>query len=252
MRADLDLIGRAAWAPGLESPADWEEWAAGRRAIERSEALPDLPFLPSLFKRRLGQLDRMTLLAGHEALAGSAPRRVVLATRRGEIGQQYRIGSALAESGEVSPSAFSLSVFNAPVSLLSIAERNAGAACAVHAGEASFAAGLCCCIGMLAADPEPVLLVAADEPIPEAYEAIEEDRDPGYALALLLGPAGRGGTPLFAEAAEGAGYDRETSRPPEPEALAFLRWILAGSGELRIGGSSVSLALSLRDPGAAR
>jgi hypothetical protein len=240
MAWNLTIVARAAWAPGLDGPADWADWAAGRRAIEPSESSPDLPFLPSLFKRRLGQLDRMTLLAGHEALAGASPRRFVLATRRGEIGQQYRIAAALAAAGEVSPAAFSLSVFNAPASLLSMAERNPGAACAIHAGAQSFAAGLCCCLGMLASDPSPLLLVAADELLPETYSELEGDRGLPYALALHLAPGGtEGGEALSVEAGRSNGGPSS-----EPEALAFLRWLLAGSGELRIGGDELPLSVS--------
>jgi hypothetical protein len=246
MAFELRVLAESAWAPSLEGPEAWRAWASGAAVSAPSEAAPDLPFLPSLFKRRLGQLDRMVLMTGHEALGGASPRRVVLATRRGEIGQQCRISESLAESGEVSPSAFSLSVFNAPASLLAIAEKNAGAACAIHAGEHSFAAGLACCIGMLAADPEPVLLVAADELLPEAYGELEGERGPCYALALLLGPGGSGGEgELVVDASA-----RE-ARVSEPEALAFLRWLLAGSGELGLGGSEMPLVVS-RSPSSAR
>jgi hypothetical protein len=223
MASALSIISRAAWAPGLETSADWAGWARGERAIESSGAAPDLDFLPALFKRRLGQLDRIVLFAGHEALGGRKKARVVLATRRGEIGQQYKISSSLAESGEVSPAAFSLSVFNAPSSLLSIAEGNPGSSTAVHAGARSFSMGLACCAGMLALDPEPVLLVAADELLPEAYAEIEGGRGESYALALLLAPGSEGGET----------FDLEAASPSsgEPEALAFLRRLIEGKAE---------------------
>jgi hypothetical protein len=249
MRIELSLLAQGAWAPSLDGPEDWRAWAAGAAAPERSDAAPELPFLPALFKRRLGQLDRMTLLAGHEALAGAVPRRVVLATRRGEIGQQCRISAGLAESGEVSPSAFSLSVFNAPASLLAIAERNPGAACAIHAGERSFAAGLACCLGMIAADPEPALLVAADELLPEDYGELERDRGPCFALAFLLGPGKEGaGGNLVVESGPPA-RDEPLS---EPEPLAFLRWLLAGSGAIELGGREIPLTVSRSAQGAPR
>jgi hypothetical protein len=230
MSTQLSILGRAAWAPGLSGDGDWDEWARGRRAIESAESSPDLAFLPALFKRRLGQLDRMALFAGHEALGGRKPVRTVLATRRGEIGQQYRISSSLAESGEISPAAFSLSVFNAPVSLLSMAEGNTGSTSAVHAGENSFSAGLACSAGMLAVDEAPVLLIAADELLPEAYAEIEGGRGESYALALLLAPSREGSESISIDAASSG------EEPKEPEALAFLRWLIAGKGELRLGG----------------
>lgn len=227
MSAELAILRRSAWTPAVGEP----------------EASPDLPFLPSLFKRRLGQLDRMALLVGHETLGGLRPTRTILATRRGEIGQQYRISSSLAESGEVSPAAFSLSVFNAPISLLSLAELNRGSASAVHAGAHSFAAGLCCCAGLLAVDPEPVLLVAADELLPEAYAVLEGGRGAAFALGLLIVPAASGASSggeriilNFGDCVAGSG--------DATEAAVFFRWLETGSGQLCLGGSEWPLSLS--------
>jgi hypothetical protein len=255
VRSSLAILRRAAWAPGIEGEAGWADWAAGSIAIEASSAVPDLPFLPPLFKRRLGQLDRMVLLVGHEALGAERPAgpkaaaRTLLATRRGELGQQWKISAALAETGEVSPAAFSLSVFNAPISLLSIAEVNKGSSCATHAGEHSFAAGLCCCAGMLARDPEPVLLIAADELAPEAYAELgPEAKGAPHALTLLLGRGGSGGEELVLE----AGTAGPEAAGGEPEALAFFRWLLAGEGELRLGGEEWPIALTRARPGSPR
>lgn len=250
MALELAILGRAFWAPPSGEP----------------EAYPDLPFLPSLFKRRLGQLDRMALYVGHEAIGAAAGSgavvaepalrslRTVLATGRGEIGQQYRISSSLAESGEVSPAAFSLSVFNAPISLLSIAERNSGSASAVHAGEHSLAAALACAAAMLAADPAPVLLVAADELLPEAYAELaaagsEAERGSAYALGLLLGPAAGRGEDL--DLAFGVENDAGAGAAPRIEAEAFFDWLEEGAGSLRLGGCEWPVSLSRPGTGAA-
>jgi len=153
--------------------------------------------------------------------------------------------SRLVEEGEVSPSAFSLSVFNAPASLVSIAERNSGSASAIHAGAATFAAGICCCLGMLARESSSVLLIAADEQLPEAYAELESgnregDRGMSFALALLLVP-GRIGRETFSVecAAGGDSFD-----PEFPEALVFLRWLIAGADKLCLGGREWPISFS--------
>jgi hypothetical protein len=240
MGFELSILHSSAWAPGLDAGQTKPLWAKEDLGIECSDEAPSLPFLPSLFKRRLGQLDRMVLHVGHAGLSGGAPARIVLATRRGEIGQQYRISASLAESGEVSPAAFSLSVFNAPASLLSIAEGNTGAVSAVHAGEHSLAAGLVCCIGMLAKDVSPVLLIVADEILPEAYAELEGNRGQPFALAMLLAPGRDGAESVIVDLSTGGAM----AEPGLPEALVFLRWLAAGSGPLRLGGPGYFLALS--------
>jgi hypothetical protein len=247
MEVSFSIAARAAWAPGLAGPSDWAEWAAGARAIEDSDSTPELSFLPSLFKRRLGPLDRMVLQAGHEALGGRAAAATVLATKYGEIGQQYKISDALARSGEVSPAAFSLSVFNAPASLLSISEHGRGGATTVHAGEASFSAGLICGLGLLAAASAPLLLVAADELVPEAYSSIQRDRGLPFAVAFLLESGGEGRETFRLRPALG-GRPSSVGRPVEgggPEALRFLRWLILGSeGELTLGEDWSGISIS--------
>ena len=243
MDLSFSIAARAAWAPGLAGASDWAEWAAGERAIEVSDSTPELSFLPSLFKRRLGALDRMVLQAGHEALGGRLAAATVLATRYGEIGQQYKISDALASSGEVSPAAFSLSVFNAPASLLSISEHGRGGATTVHAGEASFSAGLICGLGILAGASAPLLLVAADGVVPGAYSAIQGDRGLPFAAAFLLESGGKG-PETFCLRSSG-GRPSSGAAGSGPEALRFLRWLILGSeGELTLGEDWSGLSIS--------
>lgn len=144
----------AAWAPGLPSTQDWQDWAQGHKQPLQTGDWPALTHLDAMFKRRLSQLTRMVLHVGHELSQGQADIRVVFASQFGEVNQQYKISRSLIDSGEVAPAAFSLSVFNTPVALLSIAEKNHGYASALYGGADSLPTALLEALSLLHAHPE--------------------------------------------------------------------------------------------------
>ncbi|EPN11963.1 hypothetical protein A249_11367, partial [Pseudomonas syringae pv. actinidiae ICMP 18804] len=43
-----------AWAPGLASADDWQQWSLNPTLLETSDAAPDVSFLPAMQRRRLG------------------------------------------------------------------------------------------------------------------------------------------------------------------------------------------------------
>lgn len=119
----------ACWAPGLDGDAAWKDWLEGRRAIERTAALPPLSFTAPLFRRRLSQLSRMTVQVVHDALElagpgagpGAASLKQSFVSFRGELARQLSINRTLITEQDVLPASFSLSVFNTPMALASMA-----------------------------------------------------------------------------------------------------------------------------------
>jgi len=229
----------SAWSPGLTSREDWAAWARGERELSATEEAPKLEFAPPLFRRRLSQLTRMTVQAGHEALAGRKPMKLSFASEYGEIGQQYAITERLIESGEVSPAQFSLSVFNTPVAALSIVEGNAEGYVACYPGTACFSLGFIeAAAAVLSGAEEERLFVVADEFLPPAYAPLREGPNVPYALALVLSAAeGPGGVPVTVgpeghlmrrEPGESAAsaYSPVQGDSGIPEALAFLKAVL--------------------------
>jgi hypothetical protein len=234
MFKDASVEEWTAWAPGVEEPKGWESWAKGGVQLAASSALPALDFLPSLFKRRLGQLDRMVLHVGHGLMEGRGATRVVMASERGEVSQQYRISADVVECGEVSPAAFSHSVFNTPASLLSIAMENTGSASTVHSGPDSFIDALLISLSMLDRDPSPLALIVADENLPDAYACLDPLPNPPYGVAFLIGK-GIGFRFEVEPERVSAAHPGDSALPTLPDALAFLRFLLVGGPFLPLG-----------------
>lgn len=185
----------ACWAPGLDGDAAWKDWLEGRRAIERTDAQPPLSFTPPLFRRRLSQLSRMTVQVVHDALelaglgAGpeAAPLRQSFVSFRGELARQLSINRTLITEQDVLPASFSLSVFNTPMALASIACGLTGGYSVLFPPADAFYDGFCAaCAPLLCGEEDRLLFVYADEAVPAEYAAFcPDDADP-LAFATVL------------------------------------------------------------------
>ena len=184
----------------------------------------------------------MVLQVGHELAPGPKEIKTVFASEYGEICQQIKLSTSLVESGEIAPAAFSLSVFNTPVALLSMAEKNTERVVALHAGPASFETGLWEAVACLAhhGDSE-VMMIAADEMVPAPFNELASPEGVPYALGLLLCRGKDAGTAqLELEMDYDAGGAPRESLPPS--ALRFLSWFLGGRLEpLALGQSEYTL-----------
>jgi hypothetical protein len=238
MALQLHVAAWAAWAPGRDSAEAWRDWAGALAAgaeeaaggLELSAAAPPLVHLDAMFKRRLSQLSRMILQVGHE-LAGGQEIDTVFASRYGEVGQQYKISRNLIESGEVTPAAFSLSVFNTPVALLSIAEKNHRRGSALYGGEASFCTALLEALALTGRSGEPVLVLCGDEALPEDWRPLAPGPVFPHAVGLLLSPGAGAGTVSLSVEAAGS---RPLAVPPGDglsQDLRFLAWFLGGRAQ---------------------
>jgi len=192
----------ASWAPGLNSPDDWECWARGLKEISISDESPSLDFAESkwlclsqkefaLFKRRLSRISRMAIHVLHEIMPIGENTKTVFVSFRGEITQQFKINRMLIEEGDISPSAFSQSVFNTPPAAAAIALNLRQGYCAVYPGNDSFNTGfLAAAAPLLCASAEETALVYADELCPAEYDAVFGDLCPRpntpLAFAALL------------------------------------------------------------------
>ncbi len=213
----------AAWAPGVETAAQWAEWSAGERSIAEEPDRPDVGFLPAMLRRRTSRITKAALWAAHQCGAGEHTWPTVFSSRHGELHRSHGLLSELAQDEPLSPNAFSLSVHNTASGLNSIATGNRAPSTALAAGEDTVAAGVIEAAGRIDAGAERVLLVHADERVPEFYRPWVEDRPLVFALGLLL-----------CAPVAGAAWSLERWRGPSAEAsaesapgLAFMH-ILAG------------------------
>jgi hypothetical protein len=177
------------WAPGLSSAEDWQDWAAGKRDIPESEDCPGLLFTDPLFRRRLSQLSRMTIQVVHDLLPFSDQNKLIFLSFRGEIHRQLKINRMLIETGSIMPAAFSLSVFNAPAAMATIALNLSAGYSAVYVEESRFYAGVqAAAAPILGGGAEEAVLVYADELVPPEYQGLGPEKNSPFAFAAILSP----------------------------------------------------------------
>jgi hypothetical protein len=238
----LVLRGWSAWAPRVPDEAAWRAWCAAPSADALGrDGQPDVGFVPAMLRRRCTRLARMILHVAFAACAEPerARARSVFASRHGGINDALPLIEQVARGEPISPTRFSHSVHNAPSGLFALAAGNRAASSAVAAMEDTCAAGLIEALGMLERAPEPdasVLLVAADEPLPEAMAGFVAE-PAAFAVALWLGRSGPGPR-LALELAPGP-----ATRPAWPDALELVRLALgaAPAVALPLGGSVLRL-----------
>ena len=61
---NFNIAAWRAWAPGLDSVADWQAWSQRPGVLAPSNAAPDVSFLPAMQRRRLSRLARMAFSVG--------------------------------------------------------------------------------------------------------------------------------------------------------------------------------------------
>jgi len=167
-----------AWAPGIENSGEWDEWAQGKREISYGAKGPEIAFTESLFRRRLSQISRMTVQVVHDLLPVKEDTKMFFVSFRGELTRQYQINKMLIEEKTLMPAAFSLSVFNAPAALASIALGLKGGYSAIYPGNNSFAASLqAAYAAFLSGAQEELIFIYADEQPPPEYVSLLKTRE---------------------------------------------------------------------------
>ena len=209
----------SAWAPGigaltLADHGEWDEWAHGRRSISSEANAPDLAYTNAAFRRRLSQISKMVIQVIHDLLPLEEDTKILFFSFRGELSREYQLFKALKEEGEVSPAAFSLSGFNTPVALASIAFGLKGGYSAVYPVNNSFLTCVKTAGAMLHSGiTKDLVLVYADENIPPECGRFFNEYPAPAAFALLLS-GNSPGLPLSSLAGE------------ENDPLAFLKRLL--------------------------
>lgn len=218
MKTGFNILNWAAWAPGLNTKNDWEDWALGKKAILDDPLLtPDISFLPSMYRRRLSLLTKMTLKVAFECNQDNTIESV-FASRFGEWQQTARLLKNIVDNEELSPAGFSLSVHNTAAGLYSLINKNTNSYTAISAVDATFDAAIIEALGRLQ-NQQPVLLVLAEENIPQLYQGNFPLQVVPFAIAFLLVPG------LITVNAK----EKSATETPFTEdlALSFLKWFLA-------------------------
>lgn len=190
----------------MESPLFLEvtAWAAlvGDQALGACAELADIP---PAHRRRLPPFARSALRCALPLLRAAPRNTVVYVSEQGDLESTVTLLSDLARKELISPALFALSVHNGPAGALSLCVAPAGDHTALAGDDATLAAGLTEAYARLACEEcAALVLIYAEQQLPEIYREFENSGAPGVFLALELRPAaGPGG----AHAAIGPGRD---------------------------------------------
>jgi Beta-ketoacyl synthase, N-terminal domain len=215
------------WTLPLARWAVWEAHADDKGA----PASPDVSFVEPMLRRRLSSLAKMSLKVAHDCAHDIPDVRFVFASRHGDLARTTTMLNDLAAHEPVSPTAFSMSVLNASAGLFSILQGNRAPSTAISATACSLGYGLLEASLQLATHPEQsVLLVYADEPVPDVYGEPALSQVKAHAIGLLL----QSGSSLHINCTMSATPGVQSS---EPQSLAFLRALAQGHADWHSGSS---------------
>ena len=174
--------------------------AVYRPGEENLSESPKLEYVDALFKRRLSQISKMTIEVVHNVLDGNENAKLVFASFRGEISRQLKINKSLVEDSEVLPAQFSISVFNTPPAVATIALGMKAGYTAVYPGRKNFSAALASAVApILSGKEKHVIFAFADEKLPDEYEGVDSGAVKERALAFaceISSEKADGGIPL--------------------------------------------------------
>lgn len=228
----------AAWAPACPDAAAWEAWATAPDPIG-TEGHPEARFLPPLLRRRCTPLTRMMLTAAFNCCDEQerAEVRTVFASRHGSINDSIGLLEALVRGERISPAKFSHTIHNAQAGLFSIAATNRQASSSLSARADTFGSAYLEALTHLEREPaRPVLLVIGDVPLDATFAPLVHEAVATYALALLLTTDGEGDALSFGIGEADTSVDAGAALPRWPDAMEFLRWLLAKESALTLRG----------------
>lgn len=226
----FSVLNWSAWSTERETRAAWRSWATGRADATEDDAAPALPML---LRRRLSPMGQRVVGAIGACAMGLPPARYILATRHGELSRALATLDGMRADGLPSPTDFSMSIHHALLGVMSIQSGNRLGHTALSAGRDSFMNGLLEAAACITENPdEPVILIYADQALPDDYQQFREADDAALPLvvAFALGRPGAAASPDIAiEYAPMA--SASAAEPTASPAEAFLAFVLSGAPE---------------------
>ncbi len=183
---------------GLLAPAI-NHWAEGKAILSSTAAYlpektryPAVGALPATERRRTGQVVKLALSVGLEAVAHAGQEAddlpAVFASSGGDTVNCHSICETLAsDDRSISPTRFHNSVTNAPAGYWSIATGSMAPSTVVCAFNASFGAGLLEVLSQVVVGDCRTVLIAYDQPYPEPLHRARPIID-GFGVGWVLTP----------------------------------------------------------------
>lgn len=230
VRNQIDVsVGKwAAWAPGVETPADWEQWARGERTIGPLDAKPAVSFVKPLVRRRLSRLSKMSLEVAEACSLDAAAPFYVFCSRFGEYTRTVEALSGLVRGEPISPAMFSQSVHNTSAGHYTINHSDQTPTTTVAAAEATLEAGfLEAWTALDSGKASRALVVYHDEPLPDPFENPYPVLDIPIAAAFVVGLPDHGGRLSLSWSAGSSARTGELAGEEHP-VLQVLRLVMGG------------------------
>ncbi len=198
---ELELRGLGLWTPGFADPAAWSKRHVLGASSEGAAEAPRAELLPPRLRRRTSLLTRMAAEVAAQAIAQAGLDRAGVTVLYGSVYGEIRttldlLAALLDPAAPLSPTKFHNRVHNTAAGYVSIAAQNRAGNAALTAGRSTLAMGLLECAGVIAAGQGPVVLVIAEEPLPEPL-ADGRAYGPLAAAFALTGPGSPGPSDMF-------------------------------------------------------
>ncbi|WP_194756907.1 beta-ketoacyl synthase chain length factor [Aliidiomarina indica] len=175
---NLTVQGWSAWTPHWSHPSMHGEAMLGK---------PDVSWVPANARRRLSSFTKMAFFVAKHA-SSLEKHETIFASRHGDLSKTLVQLQNLTKHEPLSPTQFALSVHNAVAGQYCIVTENQKSSLTLSAGIQSFDAALLTAYARLHADGElkEVVVVFADERIPEIYEGKGVTTEQSVALGLRV------------------------------------------------------------------
>ncbi|GIU11379.1 MULTISPECIES: beta-ketoacyl synthase chain length factor [unclassified Shewanella] len=189
MHLKFSILSWGAWSPHYQQANEWLTWPNATIDYSTQQiAVPKLAHVPAMQRRRLSKLTKIILEAIHQC-APEKQCRSIFASQHGEINRTIGLLNDIVDKSALSPTGFSQSVHNTASGIYSILSGNRAASTSIAAGKNTLSQGFIEAFGQLHADPEPLLLVYADEQVPQVYQQFSSSPEWAIATAFMLAPA---------------------------------------------------------------
>lgn len=193
---------------------------------------PGLPQVPTMQRRRLSPLTKIAFhVAFSQPISSTTP--LVFASRHGDLHKTLELLRDVATQQPLSPTQFALSVHNAIAGQYSIFSQHQAEHSSVAAGDSSLHYALLEAFAMLQeADCPEVLVVYADQPVPEVYQCFTKQPAAPVAMALLL--SNKQGIPVSLQ------HQPATAEAVVEEAQSLQAFLLSDAADCNIPTSRVN------------
>ncbi|CAM3692040.1 beta-ketoacyl synthase chain length factor [Rheinheimera salexigens] len=172
----------------IKSWAVWTPSANKDGAIVSAQ--PTLSQVPAMTRRRFSKMTKLAFDVALQAVEqhDNTPLPTIFSSRHGDLHKTLMLLQQLGNQELLSPSQFALSVHNAISGQFSMYSQNQADSNAIAAGADSLHYAVLEAAARFYSEPDlmQLLVVYADEPVPEPYQQFCQDPSASIALAILL------------------------------------------------------------------